>query len=95
MWVPAATLHGTVKDWVNVPVLETATLPNVVGVDAIATLSVVDGENAEPINVTVRPSAPTVAVRPTHGVTDTANGLEPTVMSVGFLTVSTSVRPSR
>ena len=35
VWSPASTRHGTVNDWVNVPVLPTVTVPNVVGVDAM------------------------------------------------------------
>ena len=56
MWSPAGTLQGTLNDWENVPVLDTATVPNVVGVEAMLTVSVVDGANTEPATVTVRPS---------------------------------------
>jgi len=85
------TLHGTLNDWENVPTLDTVTVPKVVGAEAIVTLSFVDGKNAEPVTVTVRPSAPTKPVRPAHGVTATPCGPEPTVIGDPTVRVATSI----
>ena len=73
--------------------LDTVTVPNVVGVEAMLTVSVVDGKNAEPVTVTVRPDAPTDAVSPAHGVTATPYGLSPVeglLSRVGGLAVASN-----
>jgi hypothetical protein len=66
VWAPAGTLHGTLNDWESVPVLDTVTVPSLVGVEAMLTIRVVDGANAEPDTVTVRPLPPHRALRATR-----------------------------